>query len=37
MSLPADTTLGAVRLGVADLEGLTGFYERVVGLPRAGA
>jgi len=32
VSLPADTTLGAVRLRVADLEGLTGFYERVVGL-----
>ena len=32
MSLPADTTLGAVRLRVADLFALTSFYERVVGL-----
>jgi len=36
VSLPADTTLGAVRLRVADLEGLTSFYERVVGLRAQG-
>lgn len=32
MSLPAETTLGAARLRVADLDALTAFYERVVGL-----
>jgi catechol 2,3-dioxygenase len=32
MSLPPQTTLGAARLRVADLDALTEFYERVVGL-----
>ena len=30
--IPPDTSIGAVRLRVADLDGLTTFYERVVGL-----
>ena len=30
--IPPDTSIGKVRLRVADLEGLTAFYERVVGL-----
>ena len=30
--IPPDTTVGAVRLRVADLDALTTFYERVVGL-----
>jgi catechol 2,3-dioxygenase len=31
-SLPADTALGPVSLTVADLAGVTGFYERAIGL-----
>jgi len=31
-ALPADTTLGPVRLRVADLDGVAGFYRRVIGL-----
>ena len=31
-ALPADTALGPVRLRVADLDGVAGFYRRVVGL-----
>ena len=30
--IPPDTSVGKVRLRVADLDGLTAFYERVVGL-----
>jgi catechol 2,3-dioxygenase len=30
--IPPDTSIGKVRLRVADLDGLTAFYERVVGL-----
>jgi len=32
VSLPQGTTLGSIRLRVADLDGLTSFYERVAGL-----
>ena len=32
MSLPADAAIGAVRLRVADLDALSAFYERVLGL-----
>ena len=35
--IPPDTSIGMVRLRVADLNGLTAFYERVVGLHAAGS
>ena len=31
--IPPDTHIGQVRLRVADIDDLTTFYERVVGLP----
>ena len=31
--IPPDTSIGKVRLRVADLDDLTTFYERVIGLP----
>ena len=34
--IPPDTSIGTVRLRVADLDGLTAFYERVVGLDAVG-